>query len=171
MLAFRNEILPRLLTLVRRLDCDPPLVLVVAAEANDAGNLRDNSGFLRTPRLEQLRHPRQTAGDVACLGTLSRDTGNDIARADPRSRIDRDDGGDGEHVTGIAAAAELEDIAVLVLDHQRRAQILLTAGRTRAPVDNHALGDARRLVESLGERLAFDHILVTHQTLDFSEDR
>ena len=83
--------------------------------------------------------------------------------------IDRDDGVDRQHVTGVAAAAELEDLAVLALDHQRRTQVLLAAGGARAPVDDHALGDAGRFVERFGHRLAFDQILEADRALDLGE--
>ena len=126
-LALRDQILPRLLVLVGRLDDDAALVLVVLAEPDRAGDLGDDRRLLRPPRLEQLRHPRQTAGDVAGLGALGRDTRDDVARLHVRSRIDRDDGVDGEQVARLAAAGELEDLAVLVLDHDRRTQVLPAA--------------------------------------------
>ena len=87
------------------------------------------------------------------------------------ARIDRDDGVDRQHVAGVAAAAELEDLAVLALDHQRRTQVLLAAGGAGAPVDDHALGDAGRFVERLGHRLTFDQVLEADRALDLGEDR
>ena len=80
-------------------------------------------------------------------------------------------GVDRQHVAGVAAAAQLEDLAVLALDHQRRTQILLAAGGAGAPIDHHALGDAGRFVERLGHRLAFDQILEADRALDFGHDR
>ena len=147
-LALRDQILLRLIALARRLDRDAALVLVVLAEPHRAADFGDDRGFLRPPRLEQLRHPRQTAGDVACLGAFGRDTRNDVARLHVAARIDRDDGIDRELVAGFAAARELEDLAAR-LDHDRRTQVLLVAGRAGAPVDDDALGDAGRLVELL----------------------
>src|SRR6202140_4200280 len=170
-LALGDQILPGLLILAVRLDGDAPLVLVVAAEADRAGNLGDDRGFLRPPRLEQLRHPRQTAGDVARLGAFGRDTGDDVTGADMHAGIDRDDGVHGQERAGVAAAAEFQDLAVLALDHQRRAQVLLAAGGARAPIDDHALGDAGRFVERLGQRLTFDQVLVADNAVDLGEDR
>ena len=106
---------------------DAALVLVVLAEAHRAGDLRDDRGFLRTARLEQLRNPRQTAGDVARLGALGRDTRDDVARLDVGAGIDREDRVHRQHVAGIAAARELEDLAVLALDDDRRTQIRAAA--------------------------------------------
>ena len=85
--------------------------------------------------------------------------------------IDRNDGVDRQRVAGVAAAAELQDFTVLALDHQRRTQVLLAAGRTRAPIDDHALGDAGRFVERFRHRLAFDEIFEANDTFDLGEDR
>ncbi len=85
-LALGDEILPGLLILAGRLDRDAPLVLVIAAEANRAGDFRDDRGFLGPARFEQLGNPRQTAGDVARLGAFGRDTCNDVGRPGPWHR-------------------------------------------------------------------------------------
>src|SRR5262249_57106055 len=97
--------------------------------------------------------------------------GDAVAGLHRGDRIAGDDGVDRQHVAGVAAARELEDLAVLALDHQRRTQVLLTAGGARAPVDHHALGDAGRLVERLGHRLTFDQVLEADRTLHFGHDR
>ena len=133
----------RLRVLLVRLDDDPALVLVVLAEAHRAGDLGDDRVILRPARLEQLRHPRQTAGDVAGLGAFGRDTRETSPAFTLRARLDREDGVDREQVAGIAAARELEDLAVLALDHDRRPQVAPRG--SSAPVDDHALGDAGRL--------------------------
>src|SRR6478735_2852012 len=122
-LALRNEVLAGLLGLVHRLNRDAALVLVVAAEADRARNLRDNRRVLWLAGLEQFGHPRQTAGDVAGLGAFCRDTGEDVARLDLGADVDRQDGVDRQHVAGIAATRELQDLAVLALDHDRGPQI------------------------------------------------
>ncbi len=96
---------------------------------------------------------------------------DDVARADVGTRIDRDDRIDREQVTRLAAARELEDLAVLALDHDRGPQILLSARRAGAPVDHDALGDAGRLVERLGHRLALDQVLERDRARDLGEDR
>src|SRR5262249_3524781 len=85
--------------------------------------------------------------------------------------IDRQDGVDRQEIAGVAAAGELEYLAVLAFDHHRGAQILLAAHRAGAPVDHHALGDAGRLIERLRHRLAFDQILKADAALNLGEDR
>ena len=80
------------------------LVLVVAAEVDRAGDLGDDRVILRTARLEQLGHPRQTAGDVAGLGALQRDTREHVAGLHLGARLDRQDGVDREQVAGVGAA-------------------------------------------------------------------
>jgi hypothetical protein len=63
------------IVLVFRHDADAALVLVVAAELHTPRNLGDDGVILGTAGLEQLRHARQTTGDVAGLGAFQRDTG------------------------------------------------------------------------------------------------
>jgi hypothetical protein len=145
-LPFGIRILLRLLAFGRRLDRDPALVLVVLAEPHRTADLGDDCSFLRTPRFEQLRHPRQTAGDVARLGAFGRDTRNDVARLHVAARIDRDNGIDRKLIAGFAATGELEDL-VARLDDDGRTQVLLVARRARAPVNDDALCDAGRLVK------------------------
>ena len=96
-LALRDQVFPRLLILARRLDGDAALVLVVAAEADRAGDFGDDRGVLRPARLEQLGNPRQTAGDVARLGASVGMRAMTSPGFHLRAGIDRDDGVDGEH--------------------------------------------------------------------------
>src|SRR5262249_2865449 len=124
-LALGDEVFDRLDALLARLDGEPALVLVVAAEPHGSGDLGDHRRFLGPASLEQLRPPRQAAGDVARLGAFGRDAGDDVAGFAPGARIDRDHRLDRELVARLAAAPELEDLAVLAaLDDDRRAQIL-----------------------------------------------
>jgi hypothetical protein len=50
------------------------LALGVLAERDRAGDFRQQARVLRGARLEELRHARQAARDVARLGRLLRDT-------------------------------------------------------------------------------------------------
>src|SRR5262245_56390862 len=167
-LALGDQILLGLLALIGRLDDDATLVLVVAPEADSAGDLGDDGGFFRPARLEQLRHPRQAAGDVAGLGALGWNARNDVARLHLRPWIDRDNGVDRELIAGLAATGKLHGLVVLVLDDDRRVQVHAAGG---APVSHDALGDAGRLVERFRHRLALDQVLEPDRTLDLGEDR
>ena len=144
-LALRDQILDRLHVLVVRLDRDAALVLVVLAERDGAVDFGDDRRFLRRARFEQFRHPRQTAGDVAGLGAFGRDTRDDVAGLD-RARRHRPT--EWRRPPADSAprrrARACSDLAVLVLD--RRSPDAGPAARLgRAPVDDHALGDAGRL--------------------------
>src|SRR5947209_6467339 len=167
-LPFRNQILFRLGVLLGRLDDDAALVLIVAPESHGARRFRDDRGLLGPPRLEQLRHPRQTTSDVAGLGTLSRNARDDVACLHVCAGIDRDDGVDGELIARFAAAGQLHDLVVFVPDHDGRSQVHTAGG---APVGHDALGDAGRLVERLRHRLAFNQILEPDRTLNLGKDR
>src|SRR5664279_5291874 len=82
--------------------------LFVWSLAHRAADFGDDRRILRLARLEQLRHPRQTASDVARLGAFGRNTRDHVARLHMGSGIDRDDGVDGEQVAGFTAASQLE---------------------------------------------------------------
>src|SRR5262249_14873512 len=168
-LALRDQVLTRLLGLVGRFDREATLVLVVAAEADRARDFRDDRRVLWLARLEQLRDPRQTAGDVARLGAFSRDARKDVARLDLGADVDREDRIDREHVAGVAAARQLQHLAVLALDHDRRAQI--GPATRRAPVDDDALGDTGGLVERFRDRLPLDQVLEPDGALDLRQHR
>ena len=79
-LALGDQVLDRILVRLVRLDRQATLVLVVAPELHRAGDLGDDRRILRTARLEQLRHARQAARDVARLGALHRNARDDVAR-------------------------------------------------------------------------------------------
>ena len=157
-----------LLGLVHRLDRDAALVLVVAAEADGAGDFRDDGRVLWLAGLEQFGHPRQTAGDVAGLGAFGRNTRQNVAWFHLCADVDRENRVDRQHVAGITATGELEDLAILALDDDRRTQI--RPAPRRPPVDDDALGDTGGFVERFRDRLALDQILEPDDAFDFGQN-
>ena len=169
MLRLRDQVLDRLDAFLARLDGQALLVLEVAPEPHGAGDFGDDRVILRSARLEQFRHARQAARDVAGLGAIDRDARNDVARSHRRARLKRDDRFDRERIARVAAARELRKLAVLALDHHRGLQAR-GAGR-RAPIGDDALGDARRLVDLLGHRHALDQVLEPDHAVDLGQNR
>ena len=139
--------------LLRRLDGDPPLVLEVLAEVHMAGDLGDDRVVLGTPRLEELGHPRQTAGDVLGLGALARDTRDDVAGAQRLAVLDREDGVDRHRMDLGVAVREANGLA-------GRGSMTMTSGlrslpRGRGtPVGDDLLADAGGVVHLLADREA-----------------
>ena len=156
-LALRDQVFDRLGALLRRLDDDAALVLVVAPELHRAADLGDDRVILRPARLEQLRHPRQTAGDVARLGAFQRNARQHVAGLHLRARLDRQDRVDREQVAGVAAARQLHDLAVLVLDRPRAGLRSEPRGLARQsmttrlvmPVDSSAVSDDRDALDDV----------------------
>src|SRR5207244_3357929 len=70
---------------------------------------------------------------------------------------------------GSIATRQLEDLAILALDDDRRTQIRSAA--RRAPVDDDALGDTGGFVERLRDRLSLDQVLEPDGALDFGQNR
>src|SRR5690606_12105096 len=97
------------------------------------------------------------ARDVARLGAFGRDTRQHVAGVNFRTVLDRQNGVHREQVAGVVAVRELQDLAVLVLDHDRRAKF--AAARGSAPVDDDTAGDAGRFVRHFADRYAIDEIL------------
>ncbi len=151
-----------------RNDRDLALGLVLADELDPSRDLGDDRVVLRNARLEQLGHPRQTAGDVAGLGGFTRGTGEDVAGLDVLAVLDRQRGARGEHVArglGIVVLLGLALALGVVRAEQRQArtQVLLLRAAGRAILGDHALGDAGGLVDALFQGLAFGQILVAHR--------
>src|SRR5262249_26025745 len=117
---------------------------------------------LRFAGLEELRHARQTARDVAGLRTLGRDTREDVAFLNLRTLFDREDRVDRQGVARVRLVRELDDFSLLVLPRYRRTQI--RAARARTPVENDLVRDTGRLVGDLFQAHAFDQALVLHRT-------
>ena len=90
-------------------DDQAALALGLLAEADRAGLLREDRRVLGLARLEQVRHARQTAGDVAGLGGLLRDAGDDIAHRHARAVLEADTSAPGGSVytAGISVFAKV----------------------------------------------------------------
>ena len=169
-LALRDQVLDRLQRRIVRLDDDAALVLVVAPEADRAVDLGDDGVILRTTRLEQFGHPRQTAGDVLGLGAFHRDTRDHVAgphharparpTGSPRPRA-----GSGRRRPSTACRPCPCASRMVIAGFRSR------AARRRTPVDDLALGDAGRFVGRLLHGDAVDQILERDLALDFGEDR
>ncbi len=106
---------------------------------------------------------------VAGLGAFGGDTRENVARLHLGADVDRQNRVHRQHVAGLTATRELEDLAILALDDDGRTQV--AAAPLRAPVDDDALGDTGGFVERLRDRLAFDQILEPDDALDFGQDR
>src|SRR5262249_57969132 len=110
-------------------------------------------------------------GEGAGLGAWGGEAREAAARLHLGARIDRKNGVDRQQIAGVAAAAELEDLAVLALDHEGGPEILLIARRAGAPVGDHALGDAGRLVDRFRHRLTLDQVLEPDGAFHLGENR
>ena len=167
-LALGDQELDRLAAVLRG-DLDPALVLVVAPELDPAVHLGDDRAVLRPAGLEQLRHPRQTAGDVAGLGAFGRQAGQHVAGLHLVAVADREDGAHRQQVAGLAAVGQALVGAVGVEHRHGRTQV--RAARAGAPVDDHAVGDAGGLVGLLADRQPVDQVLEAHLAAHLGDDR
>src|SRR5947207_2603680 len=100
------------------LDENAPLAADARAEIDRAINLRYLGGVLGTARLEEFRHPRQTAGDILGLRCFARCFGQEGAGHDPVAFADHDVSGRGNGVVG-------HDFALFVGDDDLGMEVLL----------------------------------------------
>src|SRR5262245_453367 len=145
-------------------DHDLAHALHEAAHLDPAVNLGDDGLLLGLARLEQLRHARQTAGDVLGLGGLARDLGDDVGGEDlgavrhaqvrahrqrvavPLARLDR---------SGLAGRP----------DDDTRLELALGI------LDDHLAREAGDLVELFPNRHALEDVLILDPTRELREDR
>src|SRR5690606_29949758 len=112
-LALRDHVFPGAARLrIGRDDDDAALRLVVLAELHAAVDLADDREVLRPAGLEQLRHARQTAGDVAGLRRFARDARDHVAGPDRGAVLDAEDGVDRHEVAGLDAARQRQRLAL-----------------------------------------------------------
>ena len=165
------------------------LALGVLAEAHHALVLGEDRGLARLARLEQIRHPRQTAGDVDGLGLAGRHArqhvaGHYLELGGGRAALlqaARLLPGRGQH--GIehrafgqlvlhrrVGAAEVQHGAVLV----RKADARLLVGARRRPaaaLDDRHRGKAGEIVDALLHGNAFQQVLEFDPAHHFGNDR
>ena len=144
-------------------DHDLALGLIVLLEADLARDLGDDRRVLGLARFEQFGDARQTAGDVARLGGLTRQSGEHFAgldRLEPSSI-----GDDRAREQAIKRAFDL----VLAQQGEARTKVLLL--RLGEIVHHHALRDAGRFVGLFDQRAALDQVLILHRAGALGDDR
>ena len=125
-------------------DDDDPLVLLNAAEIDNAVDLGDLSRIFRTARFEELGDARQTARDVLRLDRAARQFRKDHTRRDKLPFARRDDGAGRNRIgsdqfavfrIGIDRDLRMEFAAVLLHDQLDLARLLVDFALGRNPFD------------------------------------
>src|SRR3569833_3551145 len=147
------------------------LALGLLAEADGAGDLRQDERVFRLAGLEQIGDARQTAGDVAGLRGLLRNTRDHVAHAHRRAGFLIDDGARRQVIHGRElGAGDVQLLALLI--HQLDHGALLFGGRAavlgigdhQARETGHFIGGAR-----YGDTL--DEIAEAHAARHLGDDR
>src|SRR5581483_8264029 len=153
------------------LDDQPLLALGVLAETDHARTLGQDRRLLGFARLEQIRHARQTAGDVAGLRGLLRDARDHIAHAHFRAVLDRHDRAGRQVVLrGNVGAGQFQFVALLVFQAHGRTQVL-GAGAAALGIGYHRRFEAGEFVGLRLHRDAVDEVDETHAPGHFRHDR
>src|SRR6056297_3027490 len=153
----RNQLLVALALLVG--DDQAALALGLLAEADRAGVFGQDRRLLGLASLEQVGHAGQTAGDVAGLGGLLGDTGDDVADGNGVAVTHVDDGARRQRIhSRDIRVGEVDLFTVLVHQFRERTQVAAGAA-TLLRVGHHRAGEAGHLVHLLGDRDALDEVL------------
>ena len=136
-------------------DVDLALALRDFAEADHAVDFRDDGGFARLARLEQLDHAGQTACDVLGARRLLGNLRQHVARTHFVAVL---------HHQVSAARQQIALVSLGALDRDGRLPLFI--GR----VGNHPAREAGHFVHFLVERDAFLQVLELHRAADLRED-
>src|SRR6185436_835622 len=147
-------------------DDDLAHALDEAAHLHASVDLGDDRLFLGLARLEQLGHPRQTAGDVLGLGRLARDLGDDVGREDVGPVGHREVGTHRQRVA-VPLGAGGDGVGIGMGAHDDDAQLQLALG----VLDDDLAREAGDLVELLAHGDAFHDVLVLRLAGELREDR
>ena len=170
-LALGNQVFPRLAiaVLVGGNDDDPSFGLVVLAELDATVDLADDGVILGFAGFEQLRDPRQTAGNIAGLRRFTRNSSEHVASINLLARLHRQDRVHRQKIARLQPVIQGQNFAVLVAKRHSRPEI--GTPRLLLPVDHHLGCDAGRLVELLDHRQTFDEVHVVNDSLLLGDDR
>src|ERR1700730_1983397 len=149
-------------------DDDLAHALDEAGELNRAVDLGDDCLLLRLACLEQLGHPRQTAGDVLRLGRLARDLRDDVGLVHLHAVGAEQVGTHRQHVASPRLSGRLAVRRVVPaarrLDRHPGLKLALLV------LDDHAPGEAGDLVELLPDRDSVHYVAVRDGAGDLGQD-
>ena len=167
MLALRNQILDPLRAFLVRHDQHAALGLVVLAELDatvDFAMTANPSACV--PR--KFRDARQTAGDVAGLRCLTRDTREHIARMHLRTVLDRENGVGRQRQR---ASRPLEKSACSPSRRGAGSRLRSPPFGLLLPIDYHLGRDTGRFIDDLAHRHTLDEVHVVGDTVALGDDR
>src|SRR3569832_2272999 len=147
------------------------LALGLLAEADGAGDLREDERVLRLTRLEQVGDARQTAGDVAGLGGLLRNTRDHVAHAHRRTVLEIDDGAGRQIIHGRdLGPGDVQFLALLV--HQLAHGTLILRGRAAMlGIGDHEARPPRPLIGGARYGDTLDEIAEAHTARHLGDER
>ena len=168
-LALGEEVFDGFRALVVGMDDDAALGLVVLAVFDPSRGFGDDRMILRLARLEQLGHPRQTAGDIAGLGGFPGNPRQHVATVNRRAVLDAEDGVDGHEIARLGAVGQVQHLAFRIAQGDARTKV--GAPRLLLPIDDHLVGDAGGFIDNLAIGHALDHIHIVGDAFAFGDDR
>src|SRR5450755_4759968 len=127
-------------------DDQAPLALGLLAEADRTAAFGQNRGILGLAGLEQIGNPRQTAGDIASLRRLLRDTRDDVAHRHFGSVFQADDGARRQRVNRRDIGIGERDFLALGIGQAHDRTQVLAARTTLLRIEHDGAGQTGNVV-------------------------
>src|SRR5690606_20567849 len=147
------------------------LALRLLTEADRTRVLGEDRRILRFARLEQIRDARQTAGDVAGLGRLLRDTRDDVADRDLRPVLEADDRAGRQRIHRRDVGVRERDFLALRVHQLHDRTQVLAARAALLRIHHDGARQARHFVDLALNGQAVDEVLELDEARHFRDDR
>src|SRR3990167_1515639 len=166
----RNQLFVRIAAIGRR-DHQTALAFGFLTEGDGAADFRQDRGFFRATRLEQVGNARQTTGDVAGLRGFLRDTGDNVTHAHLSTVGHPHQGVSRQEVLRRHVGTRQQQILAIFANHLHRRTDVLAGSRTILRIEDFDVGQTGQFVGLALDGDAFLHAHVGHGTFHFGHDR
>ena len=147
------------------------LALGLFAEADGAGDFREDRRLLRLTCFEQIGNPGQTTGNVACLRAFLWDAGNHVTHLHIGTIFQIDHRAMGQEVVRRYVGARQHQLLTLAIHERYRRTDVLARGRPLCNVHDRDTGQTGKLVGLTLNGNALVHTAELYCTCHLGDDR
>src|SRR5690606_35331196 len=166
----RNQLFVRLAAIGRRNHLTT-LALGFLTERDGAADLRQDRRLFRTARFEQVGNTRQTTGDVAGLGSLLRDTRDNVTHIDLGTVGNTHQGVGRQEVLSRHVGTWQQQFLAIGIDHLDRRANILAGSPTVLRIHHFNAGQTGQFVGLTLDGDVFFHANEGNDALHFGHDR
>ena len=147
------------------------LTLGVLAEADNAGDFRQDGRLFRLAGFEQIGHPGQTTGDVAGLGRLLRDTRHHVTDIHVLPILHLHDGTGLQEVVGGDLGSGQEQLLTLTVRQADHWPHFLACAAALLRIGHNQAGQSGDFIKMLIDGYTIDKLVEHHSAGNFRHDR